>query len=81
MNLYENIVNIVTTLGTYILSLFPKSPFRNYINNLDLGINTGWFCWFVPLAEILTITATWLTIMSVFYLVSVVARWVKILSD
>ena len=81
MTWYENIINVITTLAGYVLSIFPKSPFKQYIDNIDLVINTGWLCWFFPISDILTITAVWLTAISAFYLVSIIARWVKIISD
>lgn len=79
--LYENIVNLVTTLANYILALFPKSPFKTYIDNFDSGINLGWLAWFFPVKEALSIISVWLTAVSLYYLVSIVARWVKIIGD
>ena len=79
--LYENIVNLVTKLANYILALFPKSPFKTYIDNFDADINLGWLAWFFPIKEVLAIISVWLTAVSLYYLVSIVARWVKIIGD
>ena len=78
--LYENIVNFVTKVASIVLSIFPKSPFRGYIDSMPTNyIHADWLAWYFPIREALSITVLWLAAMALYYLVSVIARWVKII--
>ena len=78
--LYNNIVNVVTTLAQSILALLPRSPFAAQIAAWQPPQYLGWLAWFFPVKAILSIIALWLTAVTAFYLISIIARWVKIIS-
>lgn len=78
--LYENIVNLVTKLASLVLSIFPKSPFRQYIDAMPTNyIRADWLAWYFPIREALAIILMWLAAMALYNLVSIIARWVKII--
>lgn len=78
--LYNNIVNIVTTLAKGLLSLMPRSPFAAQIAAWNPPQFLGWLAWFFPVKQVLSIIALWLTAVTAFYLISIIARWVKVIT-
>lgn len=78
--LYNGVIGLIVKLGNLILSIFPKSPFRQFINNINVSNwRLGWLAWFFPVREAVAVIALWLAVLAMFYIVSVVARWVKII--
>ena len=63
-----------------LLKLFPLSPFRGIINSIEKLPYLGYINWFLPVSEMLEVAALWLTAITVYYIYSVVARWVKLIS-
>ena len=63
-----------------VLKLFPLSPFAGVIDSLEQFPYLGYINWFIPVKEMLTVGAGWLTAIGLYYLYSVVARWVKLIS-
>lgn len=78
---YEGIVNVITKLANLILAIFPKSPFAAQIESWTPPVQLGWFAWFFPVKAVLSVIAIWLVAVSAYYVVSVIARWVKILGE
>lgn len=64
-----------------LVKLFPASPFRQFLEvSLD-SRGLQWLNWFVPIPQIIAVLQAWLVAVGVFYLYSVVARWVKLIGD
>ena len=61
-----------------IVSLLPLSPFAAYIDSLEQVPYLGYLNWFVPVGTCLKIGAAWLSAIALFYLYSVIARWIKL---
>lgn len=79
--LWIQIVNLVTKVASTLLSLFPQSPFADAINSFSPPEWIGWLNWFFPVGPCLSIMALWLTAIGLFYLYSIVARWIKVIGD
>ena len=62
-----------------IVSLLPLSPFEAYIDSLEQVPYLGYLNWFIPVGTCLKIGAAWLSAITVFYLYSVIARWIKLI--
>lgn len=71
---------IQSVLGS-IISLLPTSPFREFINNFDTPEYLGWLNWFFPVQQVITIMGVWLISIALFYLYSIIMRWVKVIGD
>lgn len=71
--LFGKILNIV-------LSVLPNSPFIN-INTYTKTTNDffGYLSWLIPIKEIIGITVLWLSCMLIYYIYSVVMRWIKLI--
>jgi len=63
-----------------VAKVFPLSPFTDAINNLAELPFIGYLNWFVPVKEMLVVGSVWLTAIGLYYLYSVIARWVKLIS-
>lgn len=86
--MYSFIINtinaIIRGLGkvlTFLLSVFPDSPFQKYIiqNNYILPY-LKMINYFVPVAEILVTFEALLVAVGVYYIYQIVARWLKVIS-
>lgn len=63
-----------------LLSLFPTSPFVDFIADLSQLPFLGYLNWFVPVGEMLVVGVAWITAIGLYYLYSVIARWIKLIS-
>lgn len=62
-----------------VVKVFPLSPFTEPIAELGKLPFLGYLNWFVPVGDLLKITALWLVAIGLYYLYSVIARWVKLI--
>lgn len=65
---------------TVLLSVFPRSPFVDTINSLGSLPYLGYINWFLPIGVFAEIGVLWLSAIGLYYLYSVVARWVKLIT-
>ena len=70
---------ILDKLLSVILSLLPLSPFADAIHNLSQLPYLGYLNYFVPVGTCLKIGTAWLAAIALFYLYSVLARWIKLI--
>lgn len=63
----------------FLLSILPTSPFAPIIDNLEQLQYLGYINYFVPVGICIKIGEAWLAAIVVFYLWSVVARWIKLI--
>lgn len=63
-----------------VVGLLPQSPFAPFIEELQGLPWLGWLNWFLPVGKLLAVGAAWLGAVALFYLYSVIARWVKLIS-
>lgn len=63
-----------------IMFLFPNSPFQKIFGAIEkspIAKFLGTMNYFLPIAEIVAVGVTYLACISVYYVVSTAARWVK----
>lgn len=63
-----------------VLSVLPLSPFAPYIDQLAALPFLGYLNWFIPVGALLKIGTAWLTAIGLYYLYSVIMRWIKLIS-
>lgn len=63
-----------------ILSVLPLSPLAPYIDQLAALPFLGYLNWFIPVGTLLKIGTAWLTAIGLYYLYSVIMRWIKLIS-
>lgn len=84
MTVLVNFVNLIwnkfVELVEAALSLFPTSPVRPFIDNLDV---VQWYLarvnYFVPVSHFLDMLLAFVSILGIYYAYSILARWIKLL--
>lgn len=71
---------IVTTFLQWVIALLPTSPFTTFINACSDIPYLGWFNWFVPVGQIIAVGEAWLVAIGLFYMYSIVLRWIRAIS-
>lgn len=68
------------TFGDRILSVLPLSPFQSYIQKFAALPYLGYLNWFFPIRQALVVMAAWLTVITTYYIYSVILRWIRMIS-
>lgn len=73
--------DIFEKFGQWLLEVLPTSPFAGFLNNFRNAFSPylGWLNWCVPIKDFLTIFSVWLGAVALFYVYSIIMRWVKML--
>lgn len=77
----EFLTSIFDAFANLLSSVLPLSPFTQYIDQFRSLPYLGWLNWFFPVGDCLVVMAAWLTAVGLFYLYSIVMRWVKMIGD
>ena len=64
-----------------LIEVLPTSPFREFIEDFEELPYLGYLNWFFPVRGCLIVMAAWLGAVTLFYLYSIVMRWVKMIGD
>ena len=70
---------IYHTFIEVLLKFLPASPFQGFIQSLSGLPYLGYLNWFIPVADLVAIGTVWLSAIVIFYVVSIVMRWVKMI--
>lgn len=73
-NFFNKIIEI-------IYNVLPLSPFTSFIDNIEndetiQGI-FGLINWFIPISDMIVVMLAWVGAISLYYLYSIVLRWIK----
>lgn len=60
-----------------VLQFLPDSPFRGFIDNIAEIPYIGYLNYFVPISDFLTLLTVWGAAVGLFYVASVMLRFVK----
>lgn len=71
-------IGIFVVFGSFVISMLPESPFSSIISALASIPYLQYVNWFVPVSEMLVVLEVWLAAVSAYILISMVARWVKL---
>lgn len=77
----QGLVDLFDKFAGALMEVLPTSPFQKYIQYFSELPYLGYLNWFVPIDGILVVLASWLGCIGLFYLYSIVMRWLKILGD
>lgn len=73
------IINKIVEFANYIMSMLPTSPFQPYIRDFASLPYLGYVNWFIPIGDFIKIGLAWLVSIGLFYLYSIIMRWVKMI--
>lgn len=78
----EKFTDVYSSFVPFIYEILPLSPFRQYIDQFEGSIDfLGHLNWFFPIGDALKVMAFWLTVVSTYYIWSVLLRWAKFIGD
>jgi hypothetical protein len=72
---------VFEAFGEKLLQLLPLSPFTQFIDQFQNLPFLGYLNWFFPVGDCLKVMAAWLTAVGLFYLYSILMRWLKVIGD
>lgn len=64
-----------------LLSVLPTSPFAEFVDQFASLPALGYLNWFFPVRQCLVVLAAWLAAITLYYVYSVIMRWVKLIGD
>lgn len=70
-------LSLFEKFGKLLMDVLPTSPFREFLDKVSGIPYLGYLNWFVPVGDILLVMTAWLGAIALFYLYSIVMRWVK----
>lgn len=79
---FDFFVGIFEKFKDLLYSVLPTSPLRQYISKFQNAIPEKYIQylnWFVPVSEILGVFAAFLTVLVLYYMYSVIMRWIKLI--
>ena len=65
----------------FVLAFLPSSPFTPYIEKLRDIPYLGYLNWLIPVGDFLIVGGAWLSAIVIFYAVSAILRWIKVIGD
>lgn len=71
------ILGWVKSAMEWVLSFLPKSPFTAVLNAIEDIPFLDALNWFIPVSTFVAIGEAWLVAIGVYYLYSIVLRWIK----
>lgn len=74
----EAIINKLLTIAETVLGWLPESPFvEQQLLSINDSMGLSWLNWFFPVHDAITVTAAWVGAIALYYLASIMLRWVK----
>lgn len=77
----DTFASLFEAFSESLMAVLPRSPFQEYIAAFADMPFLGWLNWFVPVRAILVVCGSWLGAVGLFYLYSIVMRWLKVIGD
>ena len=72
-------IGLSLIFAAVVLTLLPVSPFQAFIQALDTSGIIQFLAWIVPVGPIQSILQAWLLAITAFYVVMMLARWIKMI--
>lgn len=74
-------INLFDKFAEALINVLPTSPFQQYIEAFADLPYLGFLNWFIPIRSFVNIGMAWLSCITIFYLYSIVMRWLKMIGD
>lgn len=75
----DTLNSLWNSLSDFAINALPTSPFRGKIYAIGELPYMGWLNWFIPVGWIIDTMLLWLGAISIYYLYSVILRWIKVI--
>jgi hypothetical protein len=74
-------LELLNKFGDTIISVLPVSPFAPFLTMFKDLPFLGYLNWFIPVGTIVKVGLAWLAAIALFYIYSIIMRWVKMIGD
>lgn len=74
------IMELFSKFASTLVKVLPVSPFQPYITAFSDLPYLGYLNWFLPIGACIKIGEAWLVAIGLFYLYSIILRWIKAIS-
>lgn len=72
-------MELVDKFLNFLMKVLPLSPFADFISQLETLPYLGYINYFIPIGTFLKIGVAWLGAIGLFYLYSIIMRWVRMI--
>lgn len=79
-NIWQSITSAVYSLIQAMINVLPDSPFDTLAQIPEVTTIVKWLNWVVPIQFFLSSMAAWLSAISIYYIYSVIMKWIKLVS-
>lgn len=79
--IWNGLCDIINQGLSLISSVLPLSPFRRYLDAIGEIEWLGYVNYFIPIGTFIAIFNAWLICMALYYLYSIIMRWIKIVGE
>ena len=73
----NDLLSWINIKAQFLVQFLPTSPFRKIIDSMGSIPYIDSISWFVPIDEIVLLLLYWTTAIGIYYVYSIVLRWVK----
>lgn len=77
----DSLISLWDQFSESLMEVLPTSPFRQFLDNFAEIPYLGYLNWFVPVKGILVVMGAWLVAVGLYYLYSIIMRWLKVIGD
>lgn len=75
------IVELLNKFGGTIISILPTSPFNSFLSMFENLPFLSYLNWFIPVGTMVKVGLAWLGSIALFYVYSIIMRWIKMIGD
>lgn len=75
------IQELLSKFASFLMDVLPHSPIQRFLVSFDDLPYLSYLNWFIPVSSIIVVLEAWLVAIALFYLYSVIMRWVKLIGD
>ena len=73
--------SIFEAFAEVLMKVLPTSPFSKFLSEIGEVPYLGYLNWFFPVGDCIKVMVAWLGAIGLFYLYSIVMRWIKMIGD
>lgn len=77
----ESFLELINKFSDTLCKVLPTSPFQPYISAFSDLPYLPFLNWFIPVGSFVKIGMAWLAVITMFYVYSIIMRWVKMIGD
>lgn len=77
----DSFLSLINKFGGELVHLLPTSPFHPWLVQFSSLPYLGFLNWFIPVGTFVRIGIGWLGSIGLFYLYSIIMRWLKVIGD